>query len=158
MIEGFAPLVGAEPKYLILGSAPSVISLKHQEYYGNKQNGFWDILASIYSVPKFENYHTKENFILNHNIILWDVVKTCNRKGSLDSDIKNVVSNELVEIIDNSPTLKYVMFNGQKAQKLYHKYVNYYPEHLSFTVLPSSSPAYTLKLAEKIKIWKTYFK
>ena len=157
MIEGFAPLIGAEPKYLILGSAPSVVSLKQQEYYGNKQNSFWTVVSKIFAVPQFDDYISKENFILNHNIILWDVVKTCTRKGSLDSDIKDVIANEISEMLNRYPSIKHVMFNGQKAEKLYKKHISYYPDNISFTTLPSSSPAYTLKVEQKIKIWNFYF-
>jgi TDG/mug DNA glycosylase family protein len=156
MIEGFSPIIGENPKYLILGSAPSVISLKQREYYGNKQNSFWQIVSAIFNGPKLNTYQEKTKFILDNNIILWDVVKTCSRKGSLDSEIKSVVANDLQNLIDTHSTIEKVIFNGKMSEKLYKRHINYYPSKIQFKSLPSSSPAYTLKVEEKIKIWKDF--
>ncbi len=157
MIEGFSPIIGENPKYLILGSAPSVISLRQREYYGNKQNSFWKIISTIFNNPILKTYQEKTKFILDNNIILWDVVKTCSRKGSLDSDIKSVVPNDIKILIEEHPTIEKVVFNGKTSEKLYKRYINYYPSQIQFKSLPSSSPAYTLKVDEKILIWKEFF-
>ncbi len=157
MIEGFNPILCENPKYLILGSAPSVISLKENEYYGNKNNSFWIILGSIFDESNLDSYQEKIEFIKKNNIILWDVVKTCKRKGSLDSEIKDVEVNDIKRIIENNDSIIKVFFNGQTANKLYKKYINYYKKDVEYITLPSSSPAYTLKTQEKIRIWKSFF-
>ena len=157
MIEGFDPIIGVNPKYLILGSAPSVISLERFEYYGNKNNSFWFIISSLFNEPAFNSYKEKTEFIENHNIILWDVVKTCFRKGSLDSEIKDVEANNIKELLIKYPTIEKVGFNGKMAEKLYKKHINYYPANISFKSLPSTSPAYTLKVSEKLKRWEMFF-
>ncbi len=61
MIEGFSPIIGENPKYLILGSAPSVISLRQREYYGNKQNSFWKIISTIFNNPILRHIKKKLN-------------------------------------------------------------------------------------------------
>ncbi len=158
MIKGFSPILCENPKYLILGSAPSVISLKENEYYGNKKNSFWIILSNIFNESNLNSYPEKIEFIKKSNIILWDVVKTCSRKGSLDSEIKDVEVNDIKKIIEDNDSIIKVFFNGQTANKLYKRYINYYKEDVEYITLPSSSPAYTLKIQEKIKIWKSCFK
>ena len=156
MIEGFNPIVSSQPKIMILGSAPSIKSLEENEYYGNIRNSFWKILSEIYGYQAFKDYYEKKQLILDNNIILWDVIKTCNREGSLDSQIKDVVVNELVEIIDSNKSLRVVFFNGKKSFNLYKKHINYFPNNLDFLSLPSSSPAYTLSYEKKLQIWKDY--
>ena len=157
MINGFEPIISKKPNIMILGSAPSVISLKESEYYGNKNNSFWKILAKIYNTKELENYEKKKAFIIKNNIFLWDVVRNCNRKGSLDSEIKDVEPNEIKVILDTNPTIKAVMFNGKKAMQLYKKHINYYPKTIDFISLPSSSPAYTLSFENKLDIWEKAF-
>lgn len=46
-IVGLDPIVFKDSRVLILGSMPSVISLKEQMYYANKTNRFWKVLEAI---------------------------------------------------------------------------------------------------------------
>lgn len=47
-IVGLDPIVFEDSRILIVGSMPSVISLKEQMYYANKNNRFWKILEEIF--------------------------------------------------------------------------------------------------------------
>lgn len=154
MIKGFNPIISKEPIIMILGSAPSVKSLQENQYYGNKRNSFWKILANIFEYKNFENYEEKKSFISNNNIILWDVIKTCSRQGSLDSQIQDVIVNEIEEMINKYPSLKLIIFNGKKSYTLYKKHINYFPNNIKFINLPSTSPAYTLSFEKKLEEWK----
>jgi len=156
MINGFDPIIGSNPKYLILGSAPSVSSLEKGQYYGNNRNSFWVIISSIFNGPKLNNYSNKIQFITDNNIILWDVIKNCEREGSLDSNIKNVEVNKIKDLFLKYKTIEKVVFNGKMAQGLYKKHINYYPTGIQFKSLPSSSPAYTMKTEDKIIKWKEF--
>ena len=42
---GFPPILGPDPRVLVLGTLPSRKSLEKQEYYGHPQNAFWKIMA-----------------------------------------------------------------------------------------------------------------
>ena len=46
-INSFTPIIGKESKLLILGTLPSVKSLRIKQYYGNPQNTFWKILTDV---------------------------------------------------------------------------------------------------------------
>jgi hypoxanthine-DNA glycosylase len=45
------------------------------------------------------------------------VIDTCERKGSLDSEIRNEEANKIEELLQNFPNIKAIFCNGQKSQK-----------------------------------------
>jgi len=51
MLQGFPPLLGDQPRVLILGSMPSAASLHQQQYYGHLRNAFWPIMAALFDWP-----------------------------------------------------------------------------------------------------------
>lgn len=153
-MKGFPPIINKNISILILGSFPSKASLVKQEYYGHPHNQFWKILGKILNEELYSaDYKTKKDIVLKHNIGIWDVIDGCDRKSSLDSDIKNEQPNNLNKIKKLAPNLKIVCFNGKKAGS----YESVFKEYKTF-VLPSTSPAYTLKYAEKLKFWKKAIK
>lgn len=77
--------------------------------------------------------------LLTHGIALWDVIASCEIKGSSDSSIRNVVTNDFSEILQKSQ-VRAIFTNGQTAGKLYQKYVEK-KTGLMATTLPSTSPA-----------------
>lgn len=149
---GFAPLVDKATHTLIFGSFPGVISLQKKEYYGHPKNQFWKIMGIILNAELYgANYLSKQEQLLAHGFGLWDVYRSCNRKGSLDSKIKNpslIVFSELKKL---SPRLHKVCFNGKEATKF-----EYVLNTLGYKtiILPSTSPAYTLPFDQKTKVWK----
>lgn len=155
MIKCFEPVLGALPHTLVLGSSPSVISLEKGEYYGNSRNAFWPILNEVFNGNGFKNYNEKKEFAIMNHIAIWDVVATCNREGSLDSAIKDVIVNDLEDMFMSNPSIKTVLFNGASAAKFYKKYVMYYPYRTEFFTMPSTSPAYTILFERKLDEWKT---
>ena len=87
MINYFAPIVNSETKILILGTIPGVASLAKQEYYGHPRNHFWSILFELLNTMTVSNvFEEKVKTLQNHKIGLWDVLKNCQRHGSLDID------------------------------------------------------------------------
>ena len=86
-----------------------------------------------------ENVEEKKQFLLEHQIALWDVIASCDIIGSSDSSIKNVVANDIGWVLSEA-SIRQIFVNGQTAFKLYKKYV--LPETGVMPVcLPSTSPA-----------------
>lgn len=138
-LSGFKPIIGIDPKCMILGSMPSVTSLAKQEYYGYRHNRFWSILAEYYQLT-LADYTAKQNCIKNNHLILWDVIASCDREGSLDAAIRNVVCNDIVALADQYPSLHLILCNGKKSYELYQRYIQ--PQlALECVCLPSTSNA-----------------
>lgn len=132
------PFYNQDSQVLILGSFPSVISRKEGFYYAHPQNRFWKVLGYIYN-EEISNINSKKEFLKKHNIVLYDVCKTCNIKGSQDSTIKNVEANDISIIINNSKINK-IYLNGKTAYNLYNKLLKDKID-IEAIYLPSTSPA-----------------
>ena len=72
---------------LVLGSAPSALSLQRQEYYGNPRNAFWPLMAELLGRPTGEDYAARTRMLLDARVALWDVLASAERSGSLDASI-----------------------------------------------------------------------
>lgn len=133
------PIYDKDSKILILGSFPSVKSREANFFYHHPQNRFWRVLAAVYQDTVPEEIADKKAFLKRHQIALWDIIASCNIKGSSDSSISDVEVNDLNMIIANS-SVKHIYTNGNLADKLYHRYFDAIID-LPVTKLPSTSPA-----------------
>ena len=150
---GLAPSTGPEPRVLILGSFPSVLSLEKQEYYGNPKNRFWAIMEELFAVPAGLQYPDRIARLTQKGIALWDVVRACNRPGSADSRIKNPVHNDIAGFFQAHPTIRLVALNGSTAGRLYHRLAEV--PGLASVTLPSTSPAFAaMAFEEKVRKWR----
>lgn len=150
----FDPVVDARTRLLVLGSLPGDKSLAAQEYYGNRQNKFWELVGQVINVDlRAMTYDSRLATLREHGIGLWDVVAEAHRPGSLDSAIRNRNENDLLGLLERFPTIKTIAFNGGTAGRLGVKMLG--PRAAAFRILtlPSSSPAYTLPYEEKAKLW-----
>lgn len=136
MIYSFKPIYDKNSKILILGSMASVESLKQGFYYMHPRNRFWSTMAKITGKPVPESIDGKRAFLLENGIALMDSIYSCEREGSLDSDIKNVVPNDIPAVLA-ATNIKAVFCNGKKSYAVAKKA---YPE-IDFKCLPSTSPA-----------------
>ncbi|GAB1225719.1 hypothetical protein ENUP19_0259G0053 [Entamoeba nuttalli] len=154
-LSSFDPIIPSKPLILILGSMPGTESLKKQQYYGHPQNCFWSIISSLKSMTSVPpRYEHRIELIKSCQIALWDVCCQCERKGSLDSDIKEVKPNKINKLLIEHPTIKTVLFNGQGPSKLYHKFFKELP-NIKYIIMPGTSPANArTKKQTKIEIWK----
>jgi len=121
--HGLAPLVGPQPRILILGSLPSDESIKRQEYYGNPKNLFWKVIAGVFGETVPDTYEEKKGLLFRHRIALWDVCASADREGSLDANIKDIEFNDLAGFINKNPTIQMIVLNGGKASTEYRRYI-----------------------------------
>ena len=77
--------------------------------------------------------------LLAHRIALWDVIQSCDIKGSSDSSIKNVQPTDIGMILEKTNITR-VYANGNKAGQLYKRY-QFPVTGIEAMVLPSTSPA-----------------
>lgn len=152
-INSFPPIVDDNSKILILGSMPGAKSLEMNQYYAFPQNQFWKIMFHLFDAEFSDDYGTRINFIKQNKIALWDVIESCERKGSLDTEIKAEIDNDIPQLIENHPNIKMIFCNGQKSYKNLVKILgkNF---KIPIVVLPSTSPLHTVKFEEKLESWK----
>lgn len=141
--KSFKPSANKNSKILILGSMPGVKSLVEQQYYAHPQNRFWKLMGLLCNCSNLHDleYNKKLETLLNNNFALWDVIKTCNRIGSLDSDIQNEAPNEITKLLKKYNNIKVICLNGNKAYSAFKKHFpDLLKSHKCFK-LPSTSPA-----------------
>ena len=99
-------------------------------------------------------YAQRAQILQDNHIALWDVLQSCTRESSLDSDIKCEVANDFSAFFLTQLQITHVFFNGGKAESAFRKHVKAYPESLTFMRLPSTSPAHaSLSFEKKLAAW-----
>ncbi len=152
-IYGFEPVEKADAVLLIVGSMPSVMSLKDDFYYAHKQNAFWPMMAKIFCEPVPETKEEKKRLLLENKIALWDVYASCVREGSLDSAIRAGDKNDFDLFFKTHPHIRAVLCNGKAAYDAFDKNAP-----APVLRLPSTSPAYTMKFESKLALWQEAIK
>ena len=130
-------------KYLILGSFPSVKSREVMFYYGHPRNRFFPTLYKIFNEEHSFDISNRKDFLIRHNIALYDVIEECDIKGSSDSSITNVIPADIVGILREFPSIKVIGITGGKAKSLFDKYLlnKIDTSEIKVVYLPSTSPA-----------------
>ena len=95
-------------------------------------------MSACFQMP-IDHYAQKQQIILSHHLILWDVIHACEREGSLDSSIRQEIVNPIDRLVSDYPTLHTVICNGKKSESLYQKHFSQLP--LCQIYLPSTSNA-----------------
>ena len=139
IVHSFEPVYDKASEILILGTLPSVKSRENNFYYGHKQNRFWKVLAALLKEPVPDTIEEKKAMLLARRIALWDVIQSCDIKGSSDSSIKNVQPTDIGMILEKTNVTQ-IYANGNKAGQLYKRY-QFPVTGIEATVLPSTSPA-----------------
>ena len=152
-ISSFPPIIDKTSKILILGSIPGTKSLEKQENYGHPQNKFWKIIFDLFNEEFTENYTDKIDVLIRNHIALWDVLDSCERKGSLDSEIKNEEANPIMELLEKHEKISAIFCNGGKSFKTLRQILGK-KFRIPIILLPSTSPLHTISFAEKLEKWK----
>jgi hypoxanthine-DNA glycosylase len=152
-LTGLAPVIAANTRILILGSFPGAASLAAQQYYAHPRNQLWPILSALTGEDLAGlAYAERLPRLLAHGFGLWDVLGACERKGSLDSNIRNAAANDFIRLHELCPLLDVVGFNGQTSGKFAPRFAS---AGYRTRVLPSTSPAHaSLSFDEKLLIWR----
>lgn len=153
LIHPIKPVYDKNSRILILGSFPSVKSREEGFFYGHAQNRFWRVIAYVYGKEIPETIGEKKVLLLENNIAVWDVIHSCEINGSSDSSIKNVVPNDISDLLSET-SIEKIFVNGKKAFQLYRKYIE--PRVSREAVcLPSTSPANAAWSLERLcEEWK----
>lgn len=144
---GLPPIVGDGARVLVLGTLPSVISLRQRQYYANPQNAFWRIMERLFNIGVELAYSNRVVALSTFRIAVWDVCHAAHRPGSSDAAIRftSIVPNDFSRLFRKYPRIRLVCFNGGKAASLYERRVM--PtlpsemQRIERVVLPSTSPA-----------------
>ena len=158
-VHSFAPVADAASAVLVLGSMPGKASLVASQYYAHPRNAFWKIMAALLGIERDAPYHQRLECLLQNRIAVWDVLETCTRESSLDSDIidSSSVANDFAGFFSDHPKIRAVFFNGAKPETSFQKLVLpvLAPElHLELHRLPSTSPANaSIPYERKLEEW-----
>ena len=156
MLEGLAPVIAPDARLVVLGSFPGVASLAAQQYYGHPRNNLWPLLSALWNEDLVAlDYAQRLAALERHRVGLWDVYRSCEREGSLDSAIRVPVPNDLARLRQLAPRLQAVAHNGGESAR-----VRRITDQLGVDVhtLPSTSPANaSWSFARKLDAWRTVF-
>ena len=153
--HGFDPVFDKRSRVLVLGSFPSVLSRENRFYYGNPRNRFWRVMADALGEeePAADDIEGKRAMLLRHGVALWDVIESCDVRGSSDASIRNVVPADVARITGAAP-IGAVLCNGGTAGRLYARWLEPVTG-LPSTTLPSTSPANAAWSVERLAIrWR----
>ena len=156
MLEGLAPVIAADTRLVVLGSFPGAASLAAQQYYGHPRNNLWALLSALWDEDLVAlGYAQRLAALQRHRVGLWDVYRSCEREGSLDSAIRVPVPNDLAQLKTLAPQLRAVAHNGAESARSRR-----ITEQLGVAVhtLPSTSPANaSWSFERKLAAWRDVF-
>ncbi|MGE5090094.1 MAG: DNA-deoxyinosine glycosylase [Candidatus Levyibacteriota bacterium] len=145
-------MLAPDSRVLILGSFPSEASLAARQYYAHPRNHFWPILGAVLDEPLAElPYEQRLARVRAHRVAIWDTIVACERAGSLDAAIRRAERGEIARVRRVARGLQAVCFNGQTAGRASGAWRE---AGYATLVLPSTSPAYTLPVADKLAAWR----
>jgi TDG/mug DNA glycosylase family protein len=168
-VRSFKPISAPDAEVLILGSMPGVKSLQAGRYYAHPQNAFWRIVTELLRLPAVSSYEERVRALKSARIAVWDVLKSCEREGSLDASIEDgtLIANDFRRFFRSHPGIREVFFNGAKAEACFRRHVlsglqEGAMQHreggvssMRFTRLPSTSPAHAgMPYARKRDAWR----
>lgn len=142
---------------------PGKASLAAGEYYAHPRNHFWPIMGELIGAHPSLPYAGRLKMLKSSGIALWDVLQSCIREGSLDSDIVDLsaVPNDFSSFFLRHPNITHVFFNGAKAEKCFRRQVQpLLTAHLlQYKRLPSTSPANAgIPYGKKLDAWRSALK
>ena len=164
LVHSFEPIVGRNPRIIILGSMPGVVSLQAVQYYANPRNAFWAIIAELFGIDIECSYESRVRQVSQLPLILWDTLKACHRQGSLDSKIlrQQIEANNIAGLVEQHAGLRVIAFNGAASEKYFYQLEKHRlpaNHRLELIKLPSTSPANAaMNFQHKLAAWRQLLK
>ena len=157
-VQCFPPVAGAGARRLVLGSMPGKASLEAARYYAHERNAFWRIMGDLVGAGPDLPYPLRLERLKAAGIALWDVMASCERKGSLDADIvgESIEVNDFPGFLADHPEVNRIFFNGAAAEASFRRWVlPRLPAPVPRLLrLPSTSPAHAARsYADKLAAW-----
>ena len=155
-VYSFPPAISRSSKALILGSMPGEVSLKAGQYYAHPRNAFWRIMGELLGAGPSLPYQERLLVLDSAGIGLWDSLRACTRRGSLDSEIRDEEANDFAALFASFPTITHVFFNGAKSEAAFRRHVlpSLTGSQRVLVRLPSTSPAHAgMTFDEKVNRW-----
>ncbi len=146
-VSSFPPIEPPSARLLILGSMPGIASLEAGQYYAHPRNRFWHFIETLFGIPRDMDYASRVDALIERRIAVWDVLRHCERPGSLDSSIVrgSEVPNDFAAFVARHPELEAIALNGRAAEAVFRRRVWLELEPrlpgVSMIALPSTSPA-----------------
>ena len=124
-VRSFPPVSSPDALLLILGSMPGRASLAANQYYAHPRNAFWPIIEEILAIPAAMPYEERLSGLKDRRVALWDVLASCVRSGSLDSNIeaRSILPNDFPSFFPKHPRIHTVFFNGSMAEQAWKRHV-----------------------------------
>lgn len=146
LVHGFPPIERPGSRVLVLGSMPGIASLRYRRYYAHPRNLFWSVAGFWLGFDAGDDYGTRVASVMTAGVALWDVLRSCKRKSSLDTHIEpaSVVPNDLATFLSRHRQIRRICFNGVEAEMLYRRFGFHdlpAARDLELLRLPSTSPA-----------------
>jgi hypoxanthine-DNA glycosylase len=156
MLEGLDPVIAPDTRLVILGSFPGAASLAARQYYGHPRNNLWPLLTALWGEDLVGvDYVQRLAVLQRHRVGLWDVYRSCEREGSLDSAIRLPVPNDLSRLKLLAPRLRAVAHNGGESARSRRITAQL---GLDVHALPSTSPANaSWSFDRKLAAWRDVF-
>lgn len=152
--SSFPPVVNADTRVIVLGSLPGEASLAAGQYYAHVRNHFWRLMGDVLETELVAlAYPERLQTLLRHGVGLWDVVAQARRRGSLDSQLRDVSINDFSLLLRQAPGLRAIGCNGGESWRRASAHAGFAEAGVTLLALPSSSPAYTLPYADKLAAW-----
>ena len=150
--RSFEPVYTPDARVMIVGSMPSVKSLEMAQYYAHPRNAFWPILFDVFGAEPTQDYEKKKALIRENGLALWDAAACCEREGSLDSAMRDIVYSDFGALYEKCPHIHTVLCKGGTAHALFMR--SGAAGERNVLRMPSTSPAYTMAYAKKLEAWR----
>ena len=161
IVRSFPPISTPDARVLILGTVPSIASLAKRQFYGHPHNAFWRIMGELFGAGRDLPYDERKRILGEHGVAVWDVLKQCERPGSLDTSIcrASEVPTNIAGFLRKHPQVRTIFFNGGKAESAFRQHVlpnvAKLKREFRYVRLPSTSPAHAGRsFAEKLEAWR----